>query len=133
MDYLWTPWRYKYIADAKKDEGCIFCDALAAKDDVKTLIVFRGRKNFIILNRFPYTAGHVMVVPYAHSADLSACDAETLAELMSLAQRSQAAPCASVYRPGQPLVMRASALTQVISAITSAAPPVARAPRCTRW
>ena len=51
MDYLWTPWRYRYIADAKKDEGCIFCDALAAKDDAKTLIVFRGRKNFIILNR----------------------------------------------------------------------------------
>ena len=47
--------------------------------------------------------------------------------------RAHASPCASVYRPGQPLVMRASALTQVISAITSAAPPIARAPRCTRW
>ena len=91
MDYLWTPWRYKYIADAKKDEGCIFCDALAAKDDVKTLIVFRGRKNFIILNRFPYTSGHVMVVPYVHSADFAACDADTVAEIMTLSQRAQAA------------------------------------------
>jgi ATP adenylyltransferase len=91
MDYLWTPWRYKYIADAKKDEGCIFCDALAAKDDVKTLIVFRGRKNFIILNRFPYTSGHVMVVPYFHSADFSACDADTVAEIMTLSQRAQSA------------------------------------------
>jgi ATP adenylyltransferase len=91
MDYLWTPWRYRYIADAKKDEGCIFCAALTAKDDAKTLIVFRGGKNFIILNRFPYTSGHVMVVPYAHSADLSACDAETTAEMMALAQLSQAA------------------------------------------
>ena len=91
MDYLWTPWRYRYIADAKKDEGCVFCDALAAKDDVKSLIVFRGRKNFIILNRYPYTSGHVMVVPYFHSADLAACDSDTTAEMMTLAQRSQAA------------------------------------------
>jgi len=91
MDYLWTPWRYRYIADAKKDEGCVFCEALAAKDDAKTLIVFRGRKNFIILNRYPYTSGHVIVVPYFHSADFAACDAETAAEMMALAQRSQAA------------------------------------------
>jgi ATP adenylyltransferase len=91
MDYLWTPWRYRYIADAKKDEGCVFCEAVAANDDARTLIVLRGRKNFIILNRFPYTSGHVMVVPYVHSADLSACDAETAAEIMTLAQRSQAA------------------------------------------
>ena len=91
MDYLWTPWRYRYIADPTKDEGCVFCAALAAKDDAKTLIVFRGHKNFIILNRYPYTSGHVMVVPYVHSADLAACDAETASELMALAQRSQAA------------------------------------------
>ena len=51
MDYLWTPWRYRYIADAKKDDRCIFCDALAANDDPKTLIVLRGAKNFVILNR----------------------------------------------------------------------------------
>jgi ATP adenylyltransferase len=91
MDYLWTPWRYRYIADAAKDEGCIFCAALAAKDDANTLIVFRGQKNFIILNRYPYTSGHVMVVPYAHSADLSTSLPETLAEMMALAQRVQSA------------------------------------------
>ena len=91
MDHLWTPWRYRYIADPTKDEGCVFCAALAAKDDAKTLIVFRGHKNFIILNRYPYTSGHVMVVPYVHSADLSACDSDTTAEMMTLAQRSQAA------------------------------------------
>jgi ATP adenylyltransferase len=91
MDYLWTPWRYRYIADASKDEGCIFCSALAANDDSKTHIVFRGAKTFVILNRFPYTSGHVMIVPYAHVADLPDADLETLAEMMRLAQRVHSA------------------------------------------
>jgi ATP adenylyltransferase len=91
MDYLWTPWRYRYIADASKDDRCIFCDAMAAKDDAKTHIVLRGTKNFVILNRYPYTTGHVMVVPYAHVADLSAAEPETLVEMMRIAQRVQAA------------------------------------------
>lgn len=98
MDYLFTPWRYRYIADAKKDDGCIFCRALDLKNDTEALIVFRGAKNFIILNSFPYTPGHVMIVPYAHSADFAACDAETIAEMMQLAQRTQTA-LASIYKP----------------------------------
>ncbi len=73
MDYLWSPWRYRYVADAAKDDRCIFCDALAMNDDAKSLIVLRDKKNFIILNRFPYTTGHVMIVPYAHVAELSTC------------------------------------------------------------
>jgi ATP adenylyltransferase len=91
MDYLWTPWRYRYIADATKDEGCVFCAAVALNDDPRALIVFRGSKNFVILNRFPYTSGHVMVVPYQHTADLPATEPETLAEMMVLAQRVQLA------------------------------------------
>jgi ATP adenylyltransferase len=91
MDYLWTPWRYRYIADASKDEGCIFCDALAANDDAKTHIVFRGAKNFVLLNRFPYTSGHVMVVPYTHVAELSATEPDTLPDMMRIAQRVQSA------------------------------------------
>jgi ATP adenylyltransferase len=91
MDYLWTPWRYRYIADSGKDIGCIFCDAVAANDDEKTQIVFRGATCFVILNRYPYTSGHVMVVPYAHVADLAAADPETLAEMMRIAQRVQMA------------------------------------------
>jgi ATP adenylyltransferase len=98
MDYLWTPWRYAYIAGASKEDGCIFCDAVAAGDDEKTLIVFRGAKNFIILNRFPYTTGHVMVVPYAHAADFAAADPEALSEMMGLAQRVQSA-LESAYHP----------------------------------
>jgi ATP adenylyltransferase len=98
MDYLWTPWRYAYIAAASKDDGCFFCDAVAAGDDENTLIVFRGAKNFIILNRFPYTSGHVMVVPYVHAADFAAADPETLSEMMRLAQRVQSA-LESAYHP----------------------------------
>ena len=82
MDYLWTPWRYRYIAEGVKAAGCIFCDALAANDDPATLIVFRGKKNFIILNRYPSTSGHVMVVPYAHVGDLAAADSDMLSEMM---------------------------------------------------
>ncbi|HKS82584.1 MAG TPA: HIT domain-containing protein [Candidatus Acidoferrales bacterium] len=91
MDYLWTPWRYRYIADASKDDRCIFCDAVAAQDDPKTLIVLRAQKNFVILNRFPYTSGHVMIVPYQHVAELPSADSSALSEMMALAQRVQTA------------------------------------------
>ena len=97
MDYLWTPWRYRYISQAGKHDSCIFCDA-ASGDDATTFIILRGKKNYVILNRFPYTTGHVMIVPFAHLAELRECDAETLGEMMSLAQRVQLA-LESVYRP----------------------------------
>src|ERR1700722_2601786 len=98
MDYLWTPWRYRYVSDSHKDDRCIFCDALEAKDDPARLIVERGAKNFVILNRFPYTSGHLMIVPYAHVPDLVSADAGTLAEMMRIAQRAQKA-LAKTYHP----------------------------------
>ena len=89
MDYLWTPWRYQYLEQATqgKQPDCIFCDALARNRDEETLIVHRGKKSFIILNRFPYTSGHVMVVPYAHVAELHLCEPAALQEMMELAQQ----------------------------------------------
>jgi len=100
MDYLWTPWRYQYIKEVTsgRQPECIFCDAVARNEDEETLIVHRGAKTFIILNRFPYTSGHVMIVPYAHVAELHLCDAETLAEMMRFAQRVEAALQAN-YKP----------------------------------
>ncbi|HKQ86091.1 MAG TPA: HIT domain-containing protein [Candidatus Acidoferrales bacterium] len=98
MDYIWSPWRYRYVADASKDDRCVFCRALEANDDRQTLIVHRAEKNFVILNRYPYTSGHVMIVPYAHSADLVATPPEVLAEMMVLAQRVQKA-LADTYCP----------------------------------
>jgi ATP adenylyltransferase len=89
MDFLWTPWRYQYIAQtiAGKQSECIFCDAAARTDDDVTLIVHRGSHCFVILNLYPYTSGHVMIVPYAHVAELSLCDAATLSEMMQLSQK----------------------------------------------
>jgi ATP adenylyltransferase len=98
MDVLWTPWRYRYVASATKDEGCVFCDAAASKDDARLLVVWRGKKNFIILNRYPYTSGHSMVVPYAHQSELKALDSETLSEMMLLVQRVQIA-FEALYHP----------------------------------
>lgn len=93
MDYIWTPWRYQYMKEAAngKPVECFFCDAVARMDDAETLVVYRGAKSFIILNRFPYTSGHVMVVPYAHVPSLAECDADALDEMMRLAQRVEAA------------------------------------------
>lgn len=93
MDYLWTPWRFQYMArvSAGKQPACFFCDAVASDRDDETLLVYRGKKMFVILNRYPYTSGHVMVVPYAHVADLSLCEPDALAEMMQLAQRVETA------------------------------------------
>jgi ATP adenylyltransferase len=99
MDYLWTPWRYRYMADVRKKlAGCIFCDLPAANQDEETLIVLRAVKNFVILNRYPYTSGHAMIVPYLHTAEFGALDSETLLEMTQLAQRVQAA-LHEVYHP----------------------------------
>jgi ATP adenylyltransferase len=89
MDYLWTPWRYQYMAQAAAGQQpeCIFCDAVKRNQDAETLIVHRAKKAFVILNRFPYTSGHIMIVPYAHVAELQLCEPGALAEMMELAQR----------------------------------------------
>ena len=93
MDYLWSPWRYQYISQVTSgvQPECIFCDALARNNDEETLIVYRGKKMFVILNRYPYTTGHSMIVPYAHMAQLKLCEADALQEMMLLAQKVEEA------------------------------------------
>jgi ATP adenylyltransferase len=100
MDYIWTPWRYQYMKEVTSGNQpeCIFCDAVKRKDDEATLIVFRGKKAFVILNRYPYTSGHVMIVPYAHVAELHLCEPGALREMMELAQRVEGALQAN-YKP----------------------------------
>jgi len=100
MDYLWSPWRYRYVSQAGNKEGCIFCEKAAqdASRDREHLILHRGRLNFILLNLFPYTTGHAMVAPYAHVANLEDLATETLNEMMELAQKLQRA-LKSCYRP----------------------------------
>ena len=89
MERIWAPWRLEYVKDASKDKEseCIFCAALEAGDDEASLIVHRGERCFVILNKFPYTNGHLMVAPYEHVSALQALDLDTVGELMSLAQR----------------------------------------------
>jgi ATP adenylyltransferase len=86
------------MEDASKNQTCVFCHALSLQDDRLAQIVFRGEKNFVILNRYPYTTGHVMVVPYIHADNLTGCDPDTLAEMMRLTQRVQTA-LEGIYHP----------------------------------
>jgi len=107
MDYIWTPWRYQYMKEAASGNQpeCIFCDAVARKNDAETLIVHRAQKTFVILNRFPYTSGHVMIVPYAHVAEWNLCEVGTLDEMMRLTQRVETALRANYQPDGMNLGM----------------------------
>jgi ATP adenylyltransferase len=100
VERIWAPWRLRYVKDASKDKEseCIFCAALEAGDDETNLIVHRGELCFVILNKFPYTNGHLMVAPYQHVATLQELGAPTATELMRLAQRGMDALEAS-YSP----------------------------------
>ena len=98
MEYLWSPWRYKYIASADKDPGCVFCRVQQEGSDPENLIIHRGSLNFVILNRFPYTSGHLMIVPYEHTASLTSVGEPVTTEMMALTKKAQAALQAE-YRP----------------------------------
>jgi ATP adenylyltransferase len=93
MKRLWASWRMKYITNASKEEGCVFCNALAKADNADNLVVMRGEHAFVILNKFPYTSGHVMVAPLVHKASLEDLDPVIRAEMMELTTR-----CMSVLR-----------------------------------
>jgi len=100
MDILWSPWRFHYVSEGVKKGGCVFCEKAAAdrSRDRENLVLYRGQSNYILLNLYPYTTGHAMVSPYAHVARLADLDAESLKEMMTLAQRLEAA-LASAYSP----------------------------------
>jgi ATP adenylyltransferase len=98
MDYLWTPWRYAYVSTAGKPAACVFCEAVNSGDDERARIVFRGLQCFVILNTYPYTSGHVMVVPYAHLDELRKLPADAAAEMMALSQRMESV-LRELYKP----------------------------------
>jgi ATP adenylyltransferase len=87
-DVLFAPWRYEYLV-SDKQIACIFCEAAASRDDEGSLVVHRGKRVFVVLNRYPYTNGHVMVAPFAHEAWLSDSAPETLNELIATVARAQ--------------------------------------------
>ena len=101
MDYIFTPWRYAYITNAAKADGksgqCIFCE-LPNLSDEDAKIVYRGKHCFVILNSFPYTSGHVMVVPFAHLDELQKLPEAAANEMMSLSQKMEGV-LRNVYSP----------------------------------
>src|SRR3990172_8392118 len=83
MERLWTPWRMEYI-ESDKSQGCFLCQAVAENNDRQNLVLHRGANAFIILNRYPYTNGHLMVAPYQHTGNLDGLDDATSLEIMKL-------------------------------------------------
>jgi len=98
MDYLWTPWRYRYVTSTADQGECVFCAAAKATSDRESLVVHRASRNFVILNRFPYTSGHIMVVPYDHVASLEDLPDEALVEMIRLAREAEKR-LRALYRP----------------------------------
>jgi ATP adenylyltransferase len=99
VDYLWSPWRYQYVTGADPKPACVFCDIASSAQDRENLVLYRGKFNFVVLNRYPYTSGHLMIVPFEHVPTLSATTDETSAEMMKLT-RSVERSLWEIYRPG---------------------------------
>jgi len=100
MEHLWSPWRYRYIVTPDRAEGCVLCRVQELSKEAENYVVYRGALNYVILNLFPYTSGHLMIVPYAHTASLAATDEATTAEMMALAKRAQTALEAEYHPDG---------------------------------
>ena len=101
MDVLWSPWRYDYIkaSGGTVNNGCVFCSILSnSASDEENFILKRAEFNFVILNIYPYTSGHLMIVPYEHVSLLSDSGRQTTDEMMELTKQAQAA-ISDVYTP----------------------------------
>jgi ATP adenylyltransferase len=97
MERLWAPWRLEYVQHADEQDGCVFCTA-AAGDDAEGLVVHRGKRAFALLNRFPYSSGHLMVAPYRHGAGFDSLDDGEALEVHELSVQAIEA-LRAVYAP----------------------------------
>ncbi len=93
MKRLWSPWRMEYILDEHKHDSCLFCDVSGGgpermRSDAKNLVLFRAKRCFVMLNKYPYNSGHVMVVPYFHTSSFDGLRDSVLAELMKTVRMS---------------------------------------------
>jgi ATP adenylyltransferase len=89
VDHLWSPWRLKYVTDAKP-QGCIFCLGAEASAKADPLVVFQGALAYVILNLYPYNNGHLMIVPYRHESSLAGLTRDEMNEIGLLTQRGEA-------------------------------------------
>jgi ATP adenylyltransferase len=90
MDRLWAPWRLSYVAGAKPptdQDACFICQGLAERDDRAHLIAARGSQSVVVLNRFPYNNGHLLVAPNAHKGQLQELDAGEMLEIQQTIAR----------------------------------------------
>ena len=87
MEQIWAPWRIEYI-QIEKPEGCILCDKAGQNNDALSYILYRGDKNFVIMNSYPYNPGHLMIAPYRHIASLEGMTDEELQEHFQIVSRS---------------------------------------------
>jgi ATP adenylyltransferase len=94
---LWAPWRLEYIKQADEREGCFFCTAAEGPDE-EGLVVHRGERAFVLLNKFPYSSGHLLVAPFRHIGDFGALDNDEALEIHRLAAEGLSA-LAAVYEP----------------------------------
>lgn len=88
MDYISAPWREEYVRKLCKMNECIFCQTLKLKNDRDAFILFRGVHNFIVLNKYPYTPGHLMIAPYKHIATFERAKKEASDEMTDLLKLS---------------------------------------------
>jgi ATP adenylyltransferase len=98
MERLWAPWRLEYVQNADAQDGCIFCTAAASDDDEGRLVVHRGERAFVLLNRFPYSSGHLLVAPYRHGPNFGDLDAAEILEIHRLGAEGLEA-LAATYGP----------------------------------
>lgn len=89
MEPLWTPWRMRYIQAIKSGNRCVFCEEVLGEGVDPDLVIHRGRHAFVVMNLYPYTTGHLMVVPYRHVASLSELGPEETEEATALLQRAE--------------------------------------------
>ncbi len=99
MDRLWTPWRFRYISNAAASEdGCVFCRILAEETDRENLVLYRGQDLFVLLNLFPYTNGHILIVTNRHISFLADASPEELHAMIDMAGTCERA-LQSEYKP----------------------------------
>jgi ATP adenylyltransferase len=98
MDRLWTPWRFEYLRTVDHVSGCVFCQILKEDRDVDNHVLLRSRNSFVILNLYPYTSGHLLIVLNRHISFLGEASLEELHEIIDLSQRCEAA-LRREYRP----------------------------------
>lgn len=98
MKRLWAPWRMEFVENEEPKHECVFCEILAQTNDEENLVVFRDSLTFVILNRYPYTSGHLMVVANSHRPSLEDLDMQTRSEMMELVTRAMQV-LRKVYRP----------------------------------